>query len=366
MRILLVVFVIVVIFLIFNFSNQIFEPTESFVNEGVSKNDGVVEIVAENLEIPWSIAFLPNGEMLVSERGGRLLKIGEDEKSVEIEGVKHFGEGGLLGIALHPDFEENNYIYLYLTSEGEGETINRVERFVLDVESLTLSERFEIIGDIPGARFHNGGKIVFGPDGLLYISTGDAGNGELSQDVGSLAGKILRLKDDGLVPSDNPFENEVYTYGHRNSQGLVWDDKGRMWSTEHGRSGALSGLDEVNLIVKGANYGWGLIQGDEIGEGMRTPELNSGPDETWAPAGVTYYDGRLFFAGLRGSTLYEVEIGNEVVMKSAHFREEFGRLRDVVLGPDESLYVTTSNRDGRGDVRAGDDKILRIDVAQFG
>jgi len=359
------VILIVAIFLVVNFSSKFFEPTESAVEDGVSKVGNEIEIVADNLEIPWSIAFLPGGELLVSERDGRLLKIGADKQSIEVEGVKHAGEGGLLGIALHPEFEENNFLYLYLTSEVNDETVNRVERFVLDVESLALSERLEIIGNIPGARYHNGGRIAFGPDGYLYVTTGDAGDGDLSQDVSSLAGKVLRVDEAGNIPEENPFGNEVYSYGHRNSQGLVWDDEGKLWSTEHGRSGALSGMDEINLIEIGKNYGWPEIEGDEIREGMVEPEIHSGPDETWAPGGIAYHEGRLFFAGLRGSSLYEVSIGEGVVLEKAHFREEYGRLREVVVGPDNYLYVATSNRDGRGDVREGDDKILKIDLELF-
>ena len=217
-----------------------------------------IEVVAENLEIPWEVAFLPSGELLVTERPGRLLKIGQDKKVFQISGVRHIGEGGLLGLTLHPDFENNNLIYLYLTSTDNGEVVNRVERYKL--ENDTLTNREVILEGIGGASNHDGGRIKFGPDGFLYITTGDAQNSKLSQDTNSLNGKILRVTADGEIPSDNPFGNAVYSYGHRNVQGLAWDSEGRLWATEHGRSGILSGLDELNLIEKGKNYGWPDIQ----------------------------------------------------------------------------------------------------------
>ena len=201
---------------------------------------------------------------------------------------------------------------------------------------------------------------------MLYITTGDAGKSSLAQDKNSLAGKILRVRDDGSIPDENPFGNEVYSYGHRNPQGLTWDDDGNLWSTEHGRSGALSGLDELNLIRPGENYGWPTIQGDEKRFDMNTPIINSGPDVTWAPASALYWDGSIFFGGLRGETLYEAQLQNGIIVGlKSHFKKEFGRIRTVALGPDGMFYITTSNRDGRGTVRDGDDKIIRLNPAQF-
>jgi len=318
-----------------------------------------IEIVAENLEIPWEVAFLPNGELLVTERPGRLLKIGKDRKVYEISGVRHVGEGGLLGLALHPDFENNQFLYLYLTSTKAGQIVNRVERYRLENDSLTNRE--VILEGIAGAPNHDGGRIEFGPDGYLYITTGDAERSSLSQDTSSLNGKILRVDGDGSIPSSNPFGNPVYSYGHRNVQGITWDEKGRLWATEHGRSGILSGLDELNLIEKGKNYGWPDIQGDETKEGMVLPVIHSGASETWAPAGAEFINGSIFFVGLRGSTLYQAIIENEnVTTLVKHFEDEYGRLRVVRLGPDGYLYITTSNQDGRGPPRQGDDKIIRI------
>ena len=333
-----------------------------------------IEIVAENLEIPWEVAFLPaspdasrgglNGELLVTERPGRLLKIGKDRKVYQISGVHHVGEGGLLGLALHPDFENNQFLYLYLTSTKAGQIVNRVERYRLENDSLTNRE--VILEGIAGAPNHDGGRIEFGPDGYLYITTGDAQRPSLSQDTSSLNGKILRVDGDGSTPSDNPFGNPVYSYGHRNVQGITWDEKGRLWATEHGRSGILSGLDELNLIEPGKNYGWPDIQGDETREEMVLPIIHSGASETWAPAGAEFINGSIFFAGLRGSTLYQARIENaKVTTLVKHFEDLYGRLRAVRLGPDGYLYITTSNQDGRGPPRQGDDKIIRIHPRLF-
>lgn len=317
------------------------------------------EIVAENLEIPWEVAFLPNGELLVTERPGRLLKIGEDRKVYTISGVKHTGEGGLLGLALDPDFANNRFLYLYLTSEEDGQIVNRVERYRLNNNSL--DERKVIFSGILGSSNHDGGRMEFGPDGYLYVTTGDAGRSELSQDTNSLNGKILRISKDGSIPPDNPFGNAVYSYGHRNVQGITWDASNRLWATEHGRSGIQSGFDELNLIEKGGNYGWPLVQGDETKAGMISPIIHSGADETWAPADAEYLNGSIFFAGLRGETLYEAKLSGTTVSRLVkHLVGEYGRLRATRVDPNGYLYITTSNRDGRGSVNPGDDKIIRI------
>ncbi len=337
---------------------QFYKPTPTSLQEGIKAGKDI-EIIAENLQIPWEIAFLPDGDLLVTERPGTLKRIGNERRVYTIEGVLHIGEGGLLGLALHPRFSENQWIYLYFTTRSGDGLINRVERYRFGKDRL--AEKTIIIDNIPGAANHDGGRIAFGFDDYLYITTGDAGNPNLAQDTNSLAGKILRLKDDGSIPHDNPFGNAVYSYGHRNSQGLAWDDQGQLWATEHGRSGILSGLDELNLIEKGKNYGWPVIQGDERKAGMESPIVQSGPNETWAPAGVTFYNGSIFFGGLRGESLYEAKIldDNKISLK-AYFRQEFGRIRAVVLGPDGYFYISTSNTDGRGDPRLGDDKIIRV------
>jgi glucose/arabinose dehydrogenase len=342
-----------------------FAPTASSVPAGETEEPLAPETIVENLEIPWEIVFLPDGDLLVTERPGRLLRIGAQKSAIEISGVAHRGEGGLLGLALHPDFEDNGWIYLYLTTAESGGLTNRVERYVL--RGTSLSERTLIIEGIPGAQYHDGGRVRFGPDGYLYITTGDAGNEASAQDTESLAGKILRLRDDGAIPEDNPFDNAVYSYGHRNPQGLAWDQRGQLWATEHGRSGAQSGFDELNNIDKGVNYGWPSIQGAQMAASMRAPAIHSGASETWAPGGAVYFDGHILFVGLRGESLYAAEIdGGEVRDITAYLRGEYGRLRTVALGPEGMLYILTSNRDGRGTPARNDDRIIRIDPASLG
>lgn len=346
--------------------SQVFRPTGTSITEGEINTEALPpEVVAEDLEIPWELVFLPDGEMLVTERPGRLILIGDDKQAIEVSGVAHRGEGGLLGLALHPDFAENNQIYLYLTTETSGALTNRVERYTLN--GTTLTNRVVIIENIPGASNHDGGRIAFGPDGLLYIATGDAGDEPSAQDSESLAGKILRLNTDGSIPSDNPFSNAVYSYGHRNIQGLAWDEAGNLWATEHGRSGARSGFDELNKIVKGGNYGWPELEGDEEQEWMIVPEIHSTADETWAPAGIAYLNNHVIFTGLRGRSLYVADVSTgEARGLEAFLREEYGRLRSVTVGPDGMLYVLTNNTDGRGRPEAGDDKIIKIDPKMLG
>lgn len=320
------------------------------------------EVVAEGLNIPWELVFLPTGEMLVTERPGRLLKIGQGKTTITIEGVVHVGEGGLLGLALHPDFLQNNFLYLYLTTNSGDRLTNRVEKYTLFENELR--NRTVILENIPGAQFHDGGRIVFGPDKKLYITTGDAGIEDNAQNKSSLAGKILRLNDDGSIPKDNPFNTAVWSYGHRNPQGLAWDADGKMWATEHGRSGLTSGFDEVNLIERGKNYGWPVIQGDESTVGMETPKAHSGAQETWAPSGASIIGNILLFTGLRGESLYQAKInGTNIENISRLFKNQFGRLRTIVKGPDGQLYLVTNNRDGRGTIKSGDDKIIKIDPA---
>lgn len=325
-----------------------------------------IEVVAEGLDVPWDIVFLPEGDLLVTERPGTLkrLSVGKAPITITVPDVLDTGEGGLMGIALHPDFAQNRLLYLYFTTaEGEYGEHNRVSRFRFD--GTGLQDEKIILGNIPTAIYHDGGQIAFGPDGMLYITTGDATDSANAQDLGSLAGKTLRLTADGGIPEDNPFGSAVWSYGHRNAQGLAWDSQGRLWETEHGRSGITSGYDELNLVEKGKNYGWPVIQGPAAREGMETPIIQSGADETWAPASAAYHDGSIWFGGLRGESLYEARLGEDGRSASlvAHFRGEFGRIRAVVVGPDGMLYLTTSNTDGRGNPVPEDDRIIRIDPA---
>ena len=350
--------------------SSLFTPRQAIPTNGtklISKQSSLqdTEVVAQNLDIPWEIAFLQSGDLLVTERSGKLLKIGSETKVIkEIEGVRHIGEGGLLGLTLHPNFSVNNFIYLYSTTQDSNGISNRVERYRFSND--TLSERKVILEKIKGSSNHDGGRITFGPDGYLYITTGDAETPNLAQDKNSLNGKILRIKDDGGIPEDNPFGNAVYSLGHRNPQGLAWDKNGTLWETEHGPSGIQTGNDEVNIIIKGGNYGWPTIKGDQTKEGLISPIIQSGTKDTWAPSGMAYYDGSLFFSGLRGEALYEAKIrnGNKLDLLT-HFKQEFGRIRAVVLGPDGYLYLSTSNQDGRGQTKEGDDKIIKINPKIF-
>ncbi|MFA6005706.1 MAG: PQQ-dependent sugar dehydrogenase [Patescibacteria group bacterium] len=320
------------------------------------------EVLAENLEIPWEIVFLPEGDMLVTERSGKLLRVGARTQVVqEIAGVAHIGEGGLLGMALHPNFKTNHYVYLYSTTRTAGGITNRVERYKFIKDTLT--NRVVILEGIKGSANHDGGRIAFGPDGYLYITTGDAENPSSAQDTTSLNGKILRITDDGSIPKDNPFGNAVYSYGHRNPQGLVWDASRTLWETEHGPSGLETGYDELNIIKKGGNYGWPIIKGDQQKNEMIVPVIHSGSQDTWAPSGLTFVDGNLYFSGLRGESLYKATIGaGNKVSLSRYLQGTYGRLRAAVTGPDGYLYLTTSNRDGRALPRFGDDKIIRVNV----
>lgn len=321
-----------------------------------------VTTLMSDLHVPWETVVTPDGELLVTERNGtlRLRRLDGSETTFQVEGVVEVGEGGLLGMALAPDFASTARVYLYVTSKDGDGYVNRVVRYTM---GDALTERTVIVDGIPAAKYHNGGRIAFGPDGMLYVTTGDGSQTANAQNKDSLGGKVLRVKPDGSIPSDNPFGNATWSYGHRNAQGIVWDDKGRLWATEHGRSGAATGFDELNLIVKGGNYGWPVIQGDETRDGMITPVRHSGSKEAWAPAGIAFANGSLYFTGLRGTSLYEARVDEKGVVTKfqAHFRGDFGRLRGVVLSG-QFLLVTTSNRDGRGTPHDGDDKVLRVRV----
>lgn len=337
-------------------------PTQK---ENVSR----VSIVAQNLEVPWALTFLPDGGMLVTERKGRVRFISKSgelkaEPVVTISSVKQVVEGGLHGIALHPDFQNNRFVYLYYTYSGsEGNTLNRVVRYTYD--GNTLTDEKVIVDAIPGNSNHDGGRIKFGPDKMLYITTGDAQNPSHAQDKNSLAGKILRVTDEGNPAPGNPFGNRIYSYGHRNPQGITWDKNGTLWETEHGPSGFETGNDEFNKIEIGKNYGWPEIRGKQTKSEMIAPIIESGRSDTWAPAGLAYINGKIYFAGLRGQALYEVADFSSAPRLVTQFKGEFGRLREVVAGPDGMLYITTSNRDGRGLPKSGDDKVFRVNPAKL-
>ncbi|WP_428326439.1 PQQ-dependent sugar dehydrogenase [Nitrosopumilus sp.] len=335
---------------------------ESYPELGVK-----VDVIADNLKVPWGIDFAHDGRIFFTERVGTVNVIENGEVNQIMSLGVGGGEGGMLGITLDPNFDENNYIYIYYTY---NELLGIKNRLVQYVESEnTLTEERVLIEGIPGAPYHDGGRIKFGPDGMLYVTTGDAVEPNLSQNLESVAGKILRINPDGTIPDDNPFGSVVYSIGHRNPQGIAWDELGNLVATEHGPSGWRGvAHDEINLILQGANYGWPDVIGDETLEDAINPILHSG-DNTWAPSGSTFYygedmpmfDGKYFVAALRGQHIHIIEFDEnfDVPFHGELFSGEFGRIRNVVNGPD-GLYFMTSNQDGRGNPNLYDDKILRI------
>lgn len=331
--------------------------------------DGLeIETIVTGLDTPWEVAFLPDGRVLVTERPGEIRVIEDGELREEPYAtlpVDEMGEGGQLGLALDPDFEENGYLYAYYSTTEGGEAANRLVRLVEEDGTATEDE---VLLEGPAASIHNGGRVAVGPDEKLYATMGDVSDSGLAQDREALAGKIVRLNLDGSVPDDNPFpDSPVYSYGHRNPQGLAWDDEGNLYAPEHGQSA----LDELNLVEPGNNYGWPEIEGDEESPGLETPILHSGED-TWAPSGAAFvsqgpWAGSVLFTGLRGESLHRVAFGDEPGEVEGHeeyLEGEYGRLRTVAQGPDGALYVLTSNQDGRGSPEPEDDRLLRITVPE--
>ncbi len=336
------------------------EGEEDVTKKSIKDIDYEIEVIAKNLEIPWEIVHLPDGRILITERPGRL-KVLEEGEIATIHSVEHAGEGGLLGMALSPTFEEDGYLYLYYTYREEGDFYNRVGRYTF--EENILGEEEVIIEGIPGGRIHNGGRIKFGPDQMLYIATGDAGTRELAQDRDSMAGMILRLHPDGNIPEDNPFQGSpVYAYGIRNPQGLSWHPMTKsLYASGHGPTR----LDMINRIHPGGNYGWPEITCDEEDTGYEGA-LVCYTEFTLAPSGMDFYahedlaEASLFVAGLRGNMVMRIDFNQEgkFLRQKAMF-QDYGRIRTVVFH-EGSLYITTSNRDGRGVPVAEDDRVIRI------
>ena len=321
------------------------------------------DVIVDGLNNPWEIVFGPNGDIYFTERDGRIWKMSESGVAKVIQTFPKSGsvEGGTLGLALHPDFEENNKIYVYQTNLELELYQNKV--FSFEVDGDTLSNKQLILDGIPGAPWHDGGRIKFGPDQKLYISTGDAINPGWSQDLSSLAGKILRINSDGTIPNDNPFDSSpIFSYGHRNPQGLAWSTDGLFLSSEHGPSGELGyGHDEINLILKGKNYGWPKIVGDSSEDSFVNPIIHSG-ESTWAPSGMVFFDsekisdftGKFLVGTLRGEHLMVMDIANDgsIISSEKMFDGEFGRIRTAQMSPDGNLYLLTAN--------GNNDKIIRI------
>jgi glucose/arabinose dehydrogenase len=336
-----------------------------------------IETVVGNLEVPWSIVWAPDGRMFFTERPGRV-RVYENGKLrrdplFTVPDVEPTGESGLMGIALHPQFAANHLIYLSYAYKGDGQRV-RVVRYRETPGGL--AERKLIIDNIPAAQFHAGCRLRFGPDDKLYITTGDATQRELAQRLDSLAGKILRVNDDGTAPSDNPFVGqpnarpEIWSYGHRNPQGIDWQPgTNLLFETEHGPSGfdGPGGGDEVNIVEKGKNYGWPVIHHTQTHSGMESPLLEYTP--ACAPASGMFYRGaafpqfrsNFFFGCLVGTRMIRVVLdGRRVVTQENLLEGKYGRIREVAEGPDGYLYFSTSNQDGRGTPAADDDRIIRL------
>lgn len=341
------------------------------------------EVIASGLEIPWSLEWLPDGDMLVTQRLGAILRITPDGTKTEIArltGVEGLLEGGLLGLALHPRFEESRWFYVYYTQRRDGSFVNIVERWTLAANGQSAAPDRIIVDGIPARPFHNGGRIRFGPDGYLYIGTGDAGTPERSQDPNSLAGKVLRVTDEGEIPDDNPFPGSAaWVIGVRNTQGISWRSDGRIVMTDHGPSGlppegGRLAHDEINVAEPGTNLGWPEQYSCEEASGRRPPSM------TWAnampPGGIAIYDGDEIpewrgdaFIGVLGfgtaiGHLHRIRLTDDgnVELSENYFLGDggFGRIRDVIMGPDGGLYFTTSNCDGRGSCAGTGDLIVRV------
>lgn len=334
-----------------------------------------VETVATGLEVPWTIAFTSETRMLVTERPGRLRVIENGKllpKSLHTFSVSSEDEEGLMGLVVDPDYEKNHFIYVSYAVPDNGALKVKVERFTDNGESLSDSK--VILDNIPAARFHAGSALKFGPDGSLYITTGDATDKNIAQDKQNLGGKILRLNADGSIPNDNPFpDSPVWSYGHRNPQGIAWHPVTKeLYETEHGPSvfDGPAGGDEVNHIMKGENYGWPLVSHEKKRPGTIVPLLVFTPAE--APASATFYSSdkipqftnHFFFGVLKGEgvikVLFDENNPDKVLSYEKLSKVKLGRIRDVIEGPDGALYFTTSNRDGRGKAASSDDRVMRI------
>lgn len=337
-----------------------------------------VETVAAGLEVPWSIVFAPDGRIFVTERPGRVRVIEEGKLRAEplatISDVSTGSESGLMGLALDPQFAKNHFLYLsYSYSGGSGKQA-RVVRFRETASGLT--EPKVIIEGLPAANIHVGIRLRFGPDGKLYLSMGDTGRRELAERLDSLAGKILRLNDDGTIPADNPFVNqpgargEIWSLGHRNPEGFDWQPgTDLMFETDHGPSGfdGPGGGDELNIVERGKNYGWPAVHHTAAQAGMQSPLLEYTP--AVAPASGMFYrgsaftefKGNYFFGNLRAKCIIRVVLdGRNVRSQERLLENSYGRIRDVAEGPDGAIYFSTSNRDGRGSPASEDDRILRL------
>jgi glucose/arabinose dehydrogenase len=312
--------------------------------------------VADDFDVPWGLVFLADGNALVSERNtAKIIRVSPKGKKTtlgEVSGVvpaTGIGEGGLLGIATAPGDEETLFVY-YTTGSD-----NRVGR--VSLAGGRVGKPKAVLTDIPSSTHHHGGRLLFDTDGMLLVSTGDAEQSSLAQDKDSLAGKILRIRPDGRAARGNPFDNRTWSYGHRNVEGLAFDADGRLWATEFGDKEA----DELNLIVEGRNYGWPEVEGTSDRGGLTDPKATWSPTSSCSPAGLAITRSTAFVGALQGRCLFAVPLDGTTAGKpKAYVADDHGRIRNAVAAPDGSLWITTSNTDGRIEPGRDDDKILRI------
>jgi glucose/arabinose dehydrogenase len=356
-------------------------PQGVAADESISTQDKAanfqVETVASGLEVPWGFAFLPNKDLLFTERPGRVRIIEGGKLRAEpvfvVPDVEPSSESGLMDISLHPNFATNGFVYLAYAYNKAGKR-DKVVRY--KYVSGTFTEPRVIIEDIPAAPNHAGMRCRFGPDGKLYITTGDSTERAIAQQMNSLGGKILRLNDDGSVPQDNPFVGqkdarpEIWSLGHRNPQGIAWQPgSGLIFETEHGPSGfdGPGGGDEVNIVERGKNYGWPTIHHKQTQAGLESPLLEYTP--ACAPASGMFYNssifpqfkGNFFFGCLAGKRIIRVVLDRRKVVSQENILEgKYGRIREMAEGPDGYIYFSTSNRDGRGSPASDDDRIMRL------
>lgn len=316
-------------------------------------------VIAENLNAPWSIEKIGD-TFYITERPGAIVKVVDGEETRQEVALAHelatAEEAGLMGFVLAPDFAESNLAYAYYTYVDSGRQYNKI--VMLRLEDNRWTEDRVLMDEIPSGPYHHGGRLKIGPDEKLYATVGDALNAEIAQNLNSLAGKILRLNLDGTIPADNPFENSaIYSYGHRNNQGLVWLPDGTLYASEHGNSAN----DEINAVTAGLNYGWPIIEGATEQEGMVAPDFTSGANTTWAPSGMATYDNKLYVAGLRGNAVFVFDLETAEVTEVL---KEFGRIRDIYI-EENHLYFITNNTDGRGNPEEADDKLYRIGLSEL-
>jgi glucose/arabinose dehydrogenase len=327
-------------------------------NQDVMAVRGAPTVLADNLQVPWSIQKVAD-TFYISERRGSIVKVENGVKTrqrVSLQkSLSNEAEAGLLGFVLHPNFKGNHQAFAYYTYDENGLPFNRV--IALTLQNDIWNESTVLLDRIPSGPVHHGGRIKLGPDKKLYFSAGDAAVPENAQNLNNLNGKILRMNLDGSVPSDNPFPGSyIYSYGHRNPQGLTWDEAGTLYESEHGQTAH----DELNKIISGGNYGWPVIQGNEQQQGMLAPIFQTG-DVTWAPSGIAYHNGKLYVATLREQALQELDLGT---LKSREVVTGLGRLRDVFIDG-EYLYFISNNTDGRGNPAGDDDKLYQIRLSEL-